>query len=300
MPIQSRPYTGLDDLQKMKDLLAEIKRVYPYSSYHPGDMDWWTFYIDNQRDLSRCIRLWEDERLIAWTYWIEGEAIFDTAIHPDFRGSAEERRILAEMERHVTEFVRSQPDMERQIFTHAHADEEARIAILESRGFKGEDEITSLAHDITGDLPLSSLPAGYNFLDSMRPEYAGKRADVHGSAFRSTRMTADYYRHFMTAPGYDPALDTVIVAPDGRFAAFAMGWASQRVGLLEPVGTRTDFQRKGLGRAAVLEGLRRLRQRGIETVIVNTANEPAHIAFYESAGFRIVNRIRQYVKPIIE
>src|SRR5262245_26323549 len=106
----------------------------------------------------------------------------------------------------------------------------------------------------------------------MRAEYADRRADVHFSAFSpGSRMTPEAYRHFMTAPSYDPALDTVVVAPDGRFAAFTMGWTSNHLGQVEPVGTRAELRRRGLGKAVLLEGLRRFKDRGIQQVLVNTA-----------------------------
>ncbi len=305
-PVRPRPYAGLRDLQKMKDLQVKIKSVHPYSSFHAGDMDWWVFYNDAHRDLSRCIRLWEDaeNNLIGWTFWVDGDVGFDCAIHPDFRRSHEERVIFEQMEADITDFVRANPDFpaeSRRVVTHADADDVAYIAMLEARGFKGSDHMVCLAQDITDVLPEPHLPEGYHFLDGMRPEYCDKRANVHFSAFSpGSRMTPDRYRAFMDAPGYDPNLDTIVVAPDGRFASYAMGWmdATNRLSIFEPVGTHVDFRRLGLGKAVLLEGLRRLKERGIENALVNTGHNPAQIAFYESAGFRIVNYIRQYAKAV--
>ena len=112
-------------------------------------------------------------------------------------------------------------------------------------------------------------------------------------------MTPDYYRAFMNAPGYDPELDIALAAPDGTIVSFAMGWidADNRLSVFEPVGTRYEFHRRGLGKATLLEGLRRLQARGVETALVSCdADEPGNVIFYQSAGFRICNRVLAFRK----
>jgi len=47
-----------------------------------------------------------------------------------------------------------------------------------------------------------------------------------------------------------------------------------------------------------MEALRRVKARGVETSLVVTGRTREQIAFYESAGFRLVNRRRSYVKPV--
>jgi ribosomal protein S18 acetylase RimI-like enzyme len=112
----------------------------------------------------------------------------------------------------------------------------------------------------------------------MRLEYAENRASAHANSFNPSKMTPDYYRGFMQAPGYDPDLDTVVVAPDGRFAAFTMGWIdpANRVGTFEPVGTHREFQRRGLGKAALLEGMRRLQARDMMATVGCHAHNPGN------------------------
>ena len=70
-------------------------------------------------------------------------------------------------------------------------------------------------------------------------------------------------------------------------------------GEFEPVGTRAAFRRKRLGRAVMLEGLRRLVSRGAETALVTSegANDAA-LSLYTSVGFRIINRDYTYIKRL--
>ena len=103
----------------------------------------------------------------------------------------------------------------------------------------------------------------------------------------------------MELPGYHRELDVVAVAPDGVIASYVNGWIDpvNRIGDFGPVGARPPYRRQGLTRAVLLEGLRRLKARGMDRVCVSTgmSNNPAR-QLYESVGFRIVNRYLDYVK----
>ena len=117
---------------------------------------------------------------------------------------------------------------------------------------------------------------------------AAARAAVLAATFGTTVQTEQYH-HLMQAPGYDIELDLVVVAPDARFGAFAMCWIDpvNKIGQFEPVGTAPQFRQIGLGRAVLLEGMRQMKARGVETVVVIVEEaEQAARAFYESVGFK--------------
>jgi ribosomal protein S18 acetylase RimI-like enzyme len=111
----------------------------------------------------------------------------------------------------------------------------------------------------------------------------------------------DRWRRFMRSPVYNPELDVAVVAPDGRIASFCILWedSASWTGSFEPVGTDPDFQRIGLGRAVMYEGLRRLKASGMKTAWVSTGSEhePA-IALYQATGFEIWHRLGQWTKQI--
>lgn len=114
-------------------------------------------------------------------------------------------------------------------------------------------------------------------------------------------MTPDAYRQLRRAPDYRAELDTVALAPGGEVASYAMGWydAENRVAEFEPVGAAPAFQRRGLGLAAVCEGLRRVQSLGAQEAIVYAEiDNPAAQALYRSAGFRPINRIGAFRRSL--
>lgn len=299
--ITHRPYAGLDDLQAMKNLaIAGRNATQNRAHVHPGDLDWWLFYGQRQYNWSDIITLWEDENreLVGWQIFSSKACDYDIAVHPALQNTDCGAQMIDWAEAKLLPRARAE---NKPIATAVYANETTLIRFLETRGYQCQPDFTLFGQPLDVELPKPYLPEGFHFLEAMRPEWVDKRADVHFNAFNPSAMTTEKYTAFMEAPGYDPELDVVVVAPDGRFAAFAMGWVDDETqsGEFEPVGTRGDMQRKGLGKAALLEGMRRMKARGMNyvTVCTHTANE-GNMAFYPSAGFRIINTIPRYEKKV--
>jgi predicted N-acetyltransferase YhbS len=92
-------------------------------------------------------------------------------------------------------------------------------------------------------------------------------------------------REFMqSAPNYRKELNIVVAAPDGDFVAYCGMWyePTHSIGYVEPVATDPAYRRMGLGRAAVLEGIRRCGALGATVACVGTTKP-----FYMSLGFRL-------------
>jgi GNAT superfamily N-acetyltransferase len=94
----------------------------------------------------------------------------------------------------------------------------------------------------------------------------------------------------MASPIYRQERELVVVAPDGRFAAFCtlLLDADNQIGMFEDVGTHADFLRLGLGRALLYAGMHRLRLRGMTTALMPyqppEVNEAA-AGLYAQVGF---------------
>jgi ribosomal protein S18 acetylase RimI-like enzyme len=104
---------------------------------------------------------------------------------------------------------------------------------------------------------------------------------------------------------YQPDLDLVAVGPDGTFVAFCLCRLKQvadsngeyTVGEIGVIGTRPDYQKRGLGRALLLSGMQRLMECGGKSVFLETEDgETAALHLFISAGFRTVSSWRWFTK----
>lgn len=100
-------------------------------------------------------------------------------------------------------------------------------------------------------------------------------------------------RQMQSAPNFQPALNIVVEAPDGNFACYAGTWYEpvNRIAYVEPVATDPAYRRLGLGRAAVLEGVRRCGQLGAHTAYVGSDQ-----LFYLALGFKKLFTIQCWIK----
>jgi ribosomal protein S18 acetylase RimI-like enzyme len=155
-----------------------------------------------------------------------------------------------------------------------------------------------------GSLPTESptLPEGFTLRSLAGESEVDAYVDIHREVFESKNMTVEWRARTLRHPNYTPDLDLVIAAPDGRLAAFCIGWlhqdsASKVHGQIEPLGVRAEFRRLGLGQTILLENLRRMRQHGAEHIYVQTDNyRNAAFSLYESVGFRVQDQILMYRK----
>jgi ribosomal protein S18 acetylase RimI-like enzyme len=78
-------------------------------------------------------------------------------------------------------------------------------------------------------------------------------------------------------------LDLVAIATSGEVAAFTTIWYDDvtRCGYFEPVGTKPEHHRRGLARALLSEGMRRLKEMGATRAIVG-GEAPRANALYQS------------------
>ena len=108
--------------------------------------------------------------------------------------------------------------------------------------------------------------------------------DIHYAV--NNRADVTWYRNIQNAPLYRRDLDIVAVAGDGAIASFCTVWFDDvtRSGVFEPVATVPAHQRRGLAKAVMCEGLRRLTRIGATRAYVGSYSPEAG-ALYASVGF---------------
>ncbi len=97
---------------------------------------------------------------------------------------------------------------------------------------------------------------------------------------------------------YDPALDLAVEDADGRVAGYALFWFDHTtlVGLLEPMRVEDEYQRRGLARMLLTNGLDRLAREGARRLKVGFETVAAR-NLYLGAGFVQTSVDRQLIRP---
>ncbi|MBI5032924.1 MAG: GNAT family N-acetyltransferase [Chloroflexi bacterium] len=88
-----------------------------------------------------------------------------------------------------------------------------------------------------------------------------------------------------SVPHFRQDLKIVVQAPNGDFVSFCGMWyeSTNKIAYVEPVATDPDFRRMGLGKAAVLEGIRRCGELGATVAYVGSDQ-----LFYQALGFQVI------------
>ena len=278
--LRPRPYSGHDDLVAMEELQrAAWRRDGPYVTATPGDLHWWMYQHLDKLDEVR-IALWEDGRLVGWTWlWLPGALFF----HVDPGGDADplldwfEHEATTDAEALDVYVLDTRGDL---------------VAALERRGYsRAESDMEHMVAELE-QLPTPRPPPEGFELRPTRDAELAERVEAHRAAFAPSRVTVESYAHVRARPPYRPELDWLAVAPDGRGAAFCLVWldAENAVAEMEPVGTHPDFQRRGLGAAVCLAALGAARDVGARTGLVYANVGSPGAALYASLGFRSIAR----------
>ena len=267
-------------IRGMQQLALEQQRLLgARAPWHVGDVAWlrrhdgrdeWTF------------RLWRDDhdRVVAWS-WLNGDGgHLEYDVHPEHR--------------HLLDEIVDEPDAKE---VSALDDDADARAVLARHGFAKPGHTMHFNHRDVPDAPTPPpLPDGFRYR-TVEPEDLAERVAIHRDVWAPSRVTESSYRAVMAEWPYRSSLDCVVEGPDGRFASYVLVWPDDEngIGLLEPVGTRAEFRRRGFGAAVCTFGLQRLHEEGMRRAVVGCESESA-CALYESIGFRRSWTIRSYAR----
>lgn len=178
-----------------------------------------------------------------------------------------------------------------------------REAMLVAAGFERTDHYEPFfTLDLARFDGAGPMPDGFT-VRAVREEEIAARIAAHRAAWApSTGFDATFYGKVRAiSPPYDPALDLLAEAPDGRIACTAIFWADpiSRIGSLEPFGTDPAFRGTGVSQAVLRSGFQRLKEQGMRGVRIYTAgfNAPAQ-RLYESVGFVPAGSYRSWLHTL--
>jgi mycothiol synthase len=277
----------------------------PVFYVHVGDLNWWLFY--SEPETAHHIYLWEADprkELVAWALFSPRHT-FDVFAHPTAVTPEERLTMLTWAEEHLSEELRASGGQRMDTIWISEHDTVA-VAHLTARGFQCAegDSISFMARHLDDLGPAAPLPPGFQIRPVAGEHEAEMRAGPQYSAFESSWDMARYvarYRRFMRSPVYNPEHDLMVIDPEGQAAAFCICWLDEvnRVGHFEPVGTHAAFQRQGLGKALLWEGLRLMQACGMRTATACPyRSSAAAMGVYQSAGFQPVHDLLHFYRVL--
>lgn len=283
-----RQYEHHSDYERINDFLI--------THYRPGNADgnwlqpaWEYMHFHPSLDSSalRKIGIWEAEGEIVAVAHFEshlGEAFFQ--FHPDYR------HLRTTMLDHAEANLkgRSKRDDRKYLSAFVNDSDADFQCLVESRGYqKHPDGRRPLYRfDIPHRFPAVSLPAGFRLTslaeecDWIKVHRVLWRGFDHGDEVPMNEEEYESRRKMFDTPTARRDLKIAVAAPDGDFAAFCgMFYEPQhRFAMVEPVATDPTYRRLGLGKVAVLEGIRRCSALGATIAYVGSDQQ-----FYRSIGF---------------
>jgi mycothiol synthase len=290
-----RRYQDEDDYWGIREFLREVFLLNGRRelSWQVARFDYWRWHgIENleQGPLEEDVFIWETaqgQMAALLNAESKGEAFLQ--VHPRLRTQELEAEMVALAEQHLS-IPNSNGGRVLRVWADEHDD--LRQRILTRRGYgKGEWPEYQRRRSLDGPIPEAQPAPGYTVRSLGDGAELLERCYASGLAFHpdeiryavENREDVNWYRNIQNAPLYRRDLDIVAIAPDGAVASFCTVWFDDvtRTGYFEPVATAPAHQRRGLGKAVMCEGLRRLKKMG-GTMATVGGHTPAANTLYAS------------------
>jgi len=299
MTLTFRNYQHETDYQRVSDFLI--------THYRPGNLDgnwlepaWEYAHFHPLLDSSSLGKfgIWqEDGEIVSVVHygWYLGEAFFQ--FHPQYRHLRAEMLDYAE-----TALTRGVPDNDRRYLCAYVNDNDPQFnELVQSRGYVIDPDETQPMYqlNIPHNFPPIHLPQGFHLISLAEECDWGKVHRVmwqgfnHGDDPAMTSEELESRRRMFDTPKARRDLKIIVTAPDGDYASICGMFyePTRRYAYVEPVATVPIYRHLGLGKAAVLEGIRRCAALGAEIAYVGSDQ-----AFYQSMGFTKVHNTEGWVK----
>lgn len=234
---------------------------------------------------------WDGEQLVAWSLAQPdfGNVLFDVA--PGYRRQPFEDEVLGFALKRLGAAGVATAD------TPVEGDDAWRQHVIARHGFDDSgDSVIHLLSTSPHVYPAAPAPSG------LRVEELGDRVqdyvEAHRAAFGTQYLTSEVRLAWQDEPGYDPALDLVLVDDTDRIRAFAVSYLPDDVGEIGTVGVVPDHKGSGLSTVVVAAALDRLVSAGATSVTMSTSSTNAPmLATARRTGFTEVRRTTWWHKP---
>ncbi len=303
-----RPYHDEEDYWRIRAFLREVMLLNGCRelSWPVARLDYWRWHVvlncRHVDSFESATFLWETPGgQIAAVLNPEGRGEAHFQVHPAWRTPQLTEAMLDVAEERLAE---RRPDGHKALMVWAAGSDVALHEFLARRDYALDDRPNMAERQRWQRLPSAAearpVPEGYTVRSLGEAEELPARSWVSWRAFHPNEPDEEYegwewYHNIQRQPLYRRDLDIVAVpdqprstryAPTGEMGAFCTAWYDDvtRTAYFEPVGAAPEHQRRGLGRAVLIEGLHRLERMGCVLACVGGYSVRAN-ALYASAGF---------------
>lgn len=282
---------GLEYLQAATALLRRVRNAHPTAGLlEAADLQWWWRTKRPTDTLNQLF--WFDESgrpeaAVIATAW--GDAI---ALDPIVMPGATPAWVTHVIERGLAHALGAGMAPEEVVIDRTDA---VARAVLNRHGYAHAEDAPGTAsaslsivtawlavQPASGVLPpISPLPAGYRLL-SRQDAMAGPHHMVR-------RSGPEVETRLRQTSLYRPDLDLTVLDPLDTVAAYALFWFDPETatGLVEPMRTEDEHQRRGLARHLLTAGIHRLAQAGAARIkLCFKPDNPAARDLYLGVGFQ--------------
>ena len=292
MSIRLRQYNSTNDYNLVDEFLI--------AHYQPGNTDgnwlqpaWEYMHHHPALDTSSLdkIGVWEDNgKIVAVAHYEAqlGEAFFQ--FHPAYRNLRQSMLDYAEQNL----YARSKKDGRKFLCAYVNNKDEEFISLVKERGYtrKKEGDRPLLWYIPPNPFPSINIPNGFrlkSLADDCKWIQVNRvlwRGFNHEGEPPNNNEDIESRKRMFDTPTARRDLKIVVEAPTGDYVSFSGIFyvPTHKYVYIEPVVTDPDYRRKGLGKAAVLEGIRRCSALGATVAYVGSDQ-----AFYQSMGFSKVH-----------
>lgn len=295
MPISRRPYNGEPD--KLAVLALRKRCTTPENvTDYPSMTDLHELLNPLRSEQHKHIYLWEDEagQIVASAQVLFPYCNLYFLIDPAYWQTSIKDEIVVYAREAIRRFNQEHGE-EHTLDVPCRDTDEQKMQFLLDAGFERQSiETAVLVRSLLEPFPSPQLPSGFRLRHVAGEHEVEQCVELHRAAFGTQNMTVESRLSIMREPDYDPEGDLVIEAPDDTMVAYAIcaihpeenAQSSRKWGYADPISVRPAFQRRGLGTAVLLAGLRYLKERGAEEASFTTSStNTAMLGLGASVGF---------------
>ena len=285
MSITSRPYNRARDYERINQFLIDTYTV-PQGNWLGPRWEYMHFHPILDTSSMHKIGVWEENVQIVGVVNYEGDIG-----HAFFQLHPEHPELKGEMLDYALKNLTRRVGDRRRLVAWINDFDAEMAALAEARGFRrdAQNSDAQSTMPIPKPFPKVALPDGFH-LQSLADE--NDILKVHRVLHRGFSNSGepplegsggpDCRRLMQSAPNFRKDLNIVVVAKDGNYVSYGGIWYEplNKVAYVEPVATDPEYRMMGLGKAVVMEGVRRCGELGATLAYVGSGQ-----TFYKTLGF---------------